>query len=98
MVWSFGGHLYDENYNPTVNTPEAVAGTQFLKDMLAYAPEGALSVSIREYYFDWQPREPATFTIECLDVDAIEGSAALVWQASWRRPSVASQTPVRSRY
>ena len=45
MVWSFGGHLYDENYNPTVNTPEAVAGTQFLKDMLAYAPEGALSAS-----------------------------------------------------
>jgi hypothetical protein len=32
-------------------------------------PEGALSVSIREYYFDWQPREPATFTIECLDAD-----------------------------
>src|SRR4029453_2470882 len=30
-------------------------------------PEGALSVSIREYYFDWQPREPATFTIECVD-------------------------------
>jgi hypothetical protein len=32
-------------------------------------PEGALSVSIREYYFDWQPREPAVFTIECLDAD-----------------------------
>src|SRR5439155_15701532 len=32
-------------------------------------PEGALSVSIREYYFDWRPREPATFTIECLDSD-----------------------------
>ena len=32
-------------------------------------PDGALSVSIREYYFDWQPREPATFTIECLDAD-----------------------------
>ena len=45
MVWSFGGKLYDENYNPAVNTPEAVAGTQFLKDMLAYAPEGALSAS-----------------------------------------------------
>ena len=45
MVWSFGGKLYDENYNPTVNTPEAIAGTQFLKDMLAYAPEGALSAS-----------------------------------------------------
>ncbi len=32
-------------------------------------PEGALSVSIREYYFDWRPAEPATFTIECLDAD-----------------------------
>ena len=36
-------------------------------------PDGALSVSIREYYFDWQPREPATFTIECLDADAPPG-------------------------
>ena len=33
-------------------------------------PEGALSCSIREYYFDWLPAEPATFTIECLDPDA----------------------------
>ncbi len=32
-------------------------------------PDEALSVSIREYYFDWQPREPAVFTIECLDAD-----------------------------
>jgi hypothetical protein len=32
-------------------------------------PDEALSVSIREYYFDWQPAEPATFTIECLDAD-----------------------------
>lgn len=30
-------------------------------------PEGALSCSIREYYFDWLAAEPATFTIECLD-------------------------------
>lgn len=45
MVWSFGGHLYDENYSPTVNSPEAIAATQFLKDLLAYAPEGALSAS-----------------------------------------------------
>jgi hypothetical protein len=33
-------------------------------------PDGAIMCSIREYYFDWQPREPATFTIECLDGDA----------------------------
>lgn len=29
-------------------------------------PDGAVMCSIREYYFDWQPREPATFTIEQL--------------------------------
>lgn len=45
LVWSFGGQLYDANYNPTVNTPEAVAATQYLKDLLAFAPEGAISAS-----------------------------------------------------
>ena len=30
-------------------------------------PEGAVMVSIREYYFEWKADEPATFTIECLD-------------------------------
>ena len=30
-------------------------------------PDRAIMCSIREYYFDWQPREPATFTIECVD-------------------------------
>jgi hypothetical protein len=29
-------------------------------------PDGAIMCSIREYYFDWRPVEPATFTIECL--------------------------------
>jgi multiple sugar transport system substrate-binding protein len=45
LVWSFGGQLYDANYNPTVNSPEAIAATQYLKDILAYAPEGAISAS-----------------------------------------------------
>lgn len=30
-------------------------------------PEGVVMATIREYYFDWEPVEPATFTIECLD-------------------------------
>lgn len=30
-------------------------------------PEGAVMVSIREYYWDWRPIEPATMVIECLD-------------------------------
>ena len=33
-------------------------------------PDGAMTVSIREYYFDWQAREPAVFVIECIDDDA----------------------------
>jgi Protein of unknown function (DUF1214) len=28
--------------------------------------EDAVMCSIREYYYDWRPEEPATFTIECL--------------------------------
>jgi len=34
-------------------------------------PAGAAMVTFREYYFDWRPLEPAVFTIECLDDDAI---------------------------
>lgn len=30
-------------------------------------PDGAIMVSIREYYYDWSADEPATFVIECLD-------------------------------
>jgi len=30
-------------------------------------PDEAVMVSIREYYFDWQADEPATFVIDCLD-------------------------------
>ena len=33
-------------------------------------PDGAVMVSIREYYIDWREAEPATFTIECLDEPA----------------------------
>lgn len=30
-------------------------------------PERVTTVSLREYYLDWRPSEPAVFTIECLD-------------------------------
>lgn len=33
-------------------------------------PDGAVMVSLREYYYDWRAMEPATFTIECIDDDA----------------------------
>ena len=45
LVWSFGGQLYDENYTPTVNTPEAAAATLYYKDLLQYSPQGALGAT-----------------------------------------------------
>ena len=45
LIWSYGGHLYDDKYNPTVNSAEAVKATQYLKDMLAYGPKGAISAT-----------------------------------------------------
>ncbi len=45
LVWSFGGHLYDADLNPTVNSPEAVEATTFMKDLLAYGPDGGISAS-----------------------------------------------------
>lgn len=45
LVWSFGGHLYDADLNPMVNSPEAVEATAFMKDLLAYGPDGGISAS-----------------------------------------------------
>lgn len=35
-------------------------------------PPDSAMVTFREYYYNWRPLEPAVFTIECLDDDAIE--------------------------
>lgn len=43
LVWSFGGHLYNDDLIPTVNSPEAVAATTYLKDLLKFAPKGGIS-------------------------------------------------------
>ncbi len=43
MMWSFGAQLYDRDLVPTVSTAEAVAATTYLRDLLAYGPEGGLS-------------------------------------------------------
>jgi len=45
LVWSFGGNLYDDNLNPTVNTKEAVAATDYLKKLLAVSPKGAITAN-----------------------------------------------------
>jgi ABC-type glycerol-3-phosphate transport system substrate-binding protein len=45
LVWSFGGKLYTDDLKPQVNTPEAIAATQYYKDVLQYAPKGALGLT-----------------------------------------------------
>lgn len=45
LVWSFGGQLYDDSLAPTVNSPEAIEATTFLKEMVQYGPEGAISAN-----------------------------------------------------
>jgi len=46
MLWSFGGEWYDENYNPTINSPEAVAALEYFKSLIPFAPAGVLT-------YDW---------------------------------------------
>ena len=48
MVWSFGGNLYDEALNPTVNSKEAIAATDFLKKLMTVSPKGASTANSDE--------------------------------------------------
>ena len=48
MVWSFGGHLYDDALNPTVNSKEAIAATDFLKKLMTVSPKGASTANSDE--------------------------------------------------
>ncbi|UCE56185.1 MAG: extracellular solute-binding protein [Desulfobacterales bacterium] len=46
MLWSFGGEWYDEKYNPTINSKEAVEALEYFKTLIPYAPKGVLT-------YDW---------------------------------------------
>jgi ABC-type glycerol-3-phosphate transport system substrate-binding protein len=48
MVWSFGGNLYDDALNPTVNSKEAIAATDFLKKLMTVSPKGASTANSDE--------------------------------------------------
>ena len=48
MVWSFGGQLYDDSLNPTVNSKEAIAATDFLKKLMTVSPKGASTANSDE--------------------------------------------------
>ena len=46
ILWSYGGDWYDENFQPTINSKEAVAALEYFKSLIPYAPKGVLS-------YDW---------------------------------------------
>lgn len=48
MVWSFGGKLYDDSLNPSVNSKEAIAATDFLKKLMTVSPKGASTANSDE--------------------------------------------------
>lgn len=43
VLGSYGGFYYDQNYNPTMNTPESIAAIEYLKSLLPYCNDGVLS-------------------------------------------------------
>jgi maltose-binding protein MalE len=47
LIWSHGGALQDENENVTINSPETVAATEFMKSLF----EGAMTDEV----FAWNP-------------------------------------------
>lgn len=48
MVWSFGGQLYDDALNPTVDSKEAIDATNFLKKLMTVSPKGAATANSDE--------------------------------------------------
>ena len=48
MLWSFGGNLYDDALNPTVNSKESIAATDFLKKLMTVSPKGASTANSDE--------------------------------------------------
>jgi ABC-type glycerol-3-phosphate transport system substrate-binding protein len=45
LLWSFGGQLYDEDFNPTVDTPAGRQAIDFMVESLRYAPDAAVSAT-----------------------------------------------------
>ena len=45
FLWSFGGHVYDDALKPMVDTPEAAKATDYMKSLLPFAPDGAITAN-----------------------------------------------------
>ena len=45
LLWSFGGHVYDDQLKPTVDTPEGKTATDYMNSLLPLSPAGAITAS-----------------------------------------------------
>ncbi len=45
LLWSFGGDMTDASGNVTVNTPQAIAATDYMKSLLAVSPKSAITAT-----------------------------------------------------
>ena len=61
-------------------------------------PEAVTTVSLRQYYLDWQPKEPAVFTIECLDEDVVAPPRLDAAAVAARLETALAQTERSVRY
>ena len=52
-LYAMGGELYDEDFNPKLNSPEAIAALQFMLDMREFAPPSYAEYTWDEQYSDF---------------------------------------------
>jgi multiple sugar transport system substrate-binding protein len=45
LLWSYGGDMTDASGNVTVNTPQAIAATDYMKSLLAVSPKSAITAT-----------------------------------------------------
>lgn len=48
-IWTFGGDIYDENYNVIIDSPESLDAWIWAQEMLQYMPEGVLAWEYGEH-------------------------------------------------
>jgi multiple sugar transport system substrate-binding protein len=46
LLWSFGGDVYNSKMEPTVDTPQAVEATEYMKKLIALSPQSSLSAEV----------------------------------------------------
>ncbi len=48
-IWTYGGNIYDSDYNVIINSPESLKAWQWAEQMLSYMPAGVLAWEYGEH-------------------------------------------------